>query len=159
MPLKVGDKAPGFTLRDYEGREFSLEGLEGYRLVVFYKVTCPTCQLTLPFVERMFGSYGGKVHFLGVVQDPEEEARKFAENYGLTFPQLVDAPDYRVSVDYEVMVVPTIYLIDPEGRIDFVEESFVKASLEELNEKLARIAGREVNPLFEDVSVPAFKAG
>ena len=71
----------------------------------------------------------------------------------------MDAPEYKTSVAYDVMVVPTIYLIDPEGRIDFVEESFVKASLEELNRRLARIAEREVNPLFEDVSVPAFKAG
>ena len=159
MPLKVGDRAPGFTLRDYEGNEFSLENLEGYKLLVFYKVTCPTCQLTLPFVERMFRSYGDRIHFLGVVQDPAEEARKFAGDYGLTFPQLIDAPEYKTSVDYDVMVVPTIYLIDPEGKIAFVEESFVKASLEELNRKLAEISGKEVNPLFEDVSVPAFKAG
>ncbi len=159
MPLKVGDAAPDFTLKDYEGREFSLSGLDGFKLLIFYKVTCPTCQLTLPFVEKMYRSYGGAVHFLGVVQDPEGEARRFAEDYGFTFPQLIDAPDYKTSIDYEVMVVPTVYLVDPEGRISFVEESFVKASLEELNERLAEIAGKEVNPIFEDVSVPAFKAG
>lgn len=148
-----------FSLKDCEGREFNLESLEGYKTLVFYKVTCPTCQFTLPFVERMFRSYGGKIHFLGVVQDPEEDARRFAKEYDLTFPQLIDAPDYGVSIDYDIAVVPTIYLVDPQGKVSFVEEGFVKASMEELNRRLADIAGEELNPLFEDVSVPAFKAG
>ena len=159
MPLKVGDRVPGFTLKDFEGREFSLNDLEGHRLLVFYKVTCPTCQLTLPFVEKMFRSYGDRIYFISVVQDLEGEARKFARNHCLTFPQLIDAPDYRVSSDYDVRVVPTIYLVDTEEKVSFVEESFVKASLEELNKKLAEISNKEVNPLFEDVSVPTFKAG
>ena len=81
------------------------------------------------------------------------------QKYGLTFPQLIDAPDYPTSIDYDVQVVPTYYLISPEGNIELARESFVKKELEELNERLASIAGREVNPLFEDVSVPAFKAG
>lgn len=159
MPLKVGSSAPDFTLKDVEGREYEFHTLEGYKLLVFYKVTCPTCQLTLPFVEKMFRSYRGGINFLGIVQDSPKEAEDFASKYGLTFPQLIDAPDYEVSLAYDVQVVPTIYLIDPDNRIVFVEESFVKSSLEKLNEELAKIADREVNPLFEDVSVPPFKAG
>ncbi len=159
MPLGVGGIAPDFKLKDLEGKEHQLFTCDGYKLLVFYKVTCPTCQLTLPFVEGMFKSYGDVIAFFGVAQDLPEDVRRFIENYGLTFTQLIDAPDYEVSVKYDVQVVPTIYLISDKGRIEFVEESFVKSSLEELNEKLAQLAGRDVNPLFEDVSVPPFKAG
>ncbi len=159
MPLKISDKAPNFVLKSPEGDEISLSALKGYKLLVFYKITCPTCQLTLPFVQKLFESYGHAVRFLGISQDGEEETRRFAQDYGLTFPQLIDYPDYPASLSYDVQVVPTLYLVDEEGRIDFVLESFVKSSLEELSEKLADLAGSEVNPLFEDVSVPPFKAG
>jgi hypothetical protein len=56
-------------------------------------------------------------------------------------------------------VVPTLFLINPSGEVSFLEEGFVKSSLEELNDKLARLSNRESAPIFEDVSVPAFKAG
>jgi len=159
MPLKEGIEAPDFRMKDQDGKEWSLSGLEGYRFLIFYKVTCPTCQLTLPFIEKLYRWYGDKIHIFGVIQDPEDKAKEFMKNYGLTFPQLIDAPDYPTSIKYDVQVVPTYYLIDPQGRIILSRESFVKKELEELNERLAGIAGKEVNPLFEDVSVPAFKAG
>ncbi len=159
MPLSEETQAPAFEKRDQEGREWSLSGLDGYKLIVFYKVTCPTCQLTLPFIEKLHQFYGDRVKILGIIQDPPDKAKEFMQKYGLTFPQLIDAPDYPTSIDYDVQVVPTYYLIDPDGKIEIARESFVKKELEELNERLAHIAGREVNPLFEDVSVPAFKAG
>ena len=147
MPLGVGENAP------------PLGGEGDYRVLVFYKVSCPTCQLTLPFVERMYRSYGERVTFLGIVQDPPREADAFAQKYGLTFRQLIDDPSYEMSLAYDVRTVPTIYLVSPSGKILFMEEGFVKSSMEELNEKVAGIAGAQINPLFEDVSVPAFKAG
>ncbi len=159
MPLSEGTKAPDFKKRDQEGREWSLSELDGYKLIIFYKVTCPTCQLTLPFIEKLHQSYGDRVRIFGIIQDPADKAKEFMQKYGLTFPQLIDAPDYPTSIDYDVQVVPTYYLISPEGNIELARESFVKKELEELNERLASIAGREVNPLFEDVSVPTFKAG
>ncbi|WP_457600536.1 peroxiredoxin family protein [Hydrogenivirga sp.] len=159
MALKRGEVAPNFRLRLCPEGEMGTDSLGGYKLIVFYKVSCPTCQLTLPFIERLYRSYGDSVHFMGVSQDSCSDTESFAKNYGLTFPQLSDEPDYRVSIDYDVQVVPTVYLVNPEGKVVFVEESFVKSSLESLNEELARLSGREVNPLFEDVSVPPFKAG
>ncbi len=159
MPLNVGETAPDFKLPDISGREVRISDLDGFKMLTFYKVTCPTCQLTLPFVEKIHKAYGSKVHFLGIVQDPPEEADRFRGDYGLTFPQLIDAPDYRVSLDYKVEVVPTLYLINPEGRILFVEESFLKAGLEKIVSEMALITGEEEIDLFAGANVPPFKAG
>ena len=159
MPLKAGDKAPDFSLKVCPEGSLNTASIEGHRLLVFYKVSCPTCQLTLPFVEKLYKYYGDAVSFVGVSQDNCTNTLNFMREYGLTFTQVSDDPEYRVSIEYDVQVVPTLYLIDPMGEVSFVEESFVRSSLESLNEELARIAGREVNPLFEDVSVPPFKAG
>jgi len=159
MPLKAGEKAPDFCLKVCPEGDLSTNSLKGHRLLVFYKVSCPTCQLTLPFIERLYSYYGEEIDFVGVSQDDCTDTLSFMREYGVSFTQVSDDPEYRVSIDYDIQVVPTLYLIDPSGRVSFVEESFVKSSLEKLNEELARIAGKEVNPLFEDVSVPPFKAG
>ncbi len=155
MALKVSDKAKGFNLPKCGGEASEA----GYRLLVFYKVSCPTCQLTLPFIEKLFRSYGKRVFFAGISQDNCSDTLSFMEKYELSFPQFSDEPGYEVSLAFDVNTVPTIYLLDEENRVTFVEEGFVKSSMEELNSLLSRITGVPENPLFEDVSVPAFKAG
>jgi peroxiredoxin len=159
MPLKVGDLAGDFELQDYDGNFYSLSLAEGYKLLIFYKTTCPTCQLTLPFMEKLHRLYGGSVRIWGVVQDPPQEAQGFAKKYGLSFPQLIDYPDYPASVDYHVEVVPTLYLISPEGKVEFVSQSFVRAEIERLTQMLASISGLAYEDIFAGSSVPAFKPG
>lgn len=159
MPLRVGDTAPEFELTDAEGRSYGLERFAGRKLLVFYKTTCPTCKLTLPFVEKLHSFYGQSLHIWGVVQDPAQEVVKFAKNYALTFPQLVDYPDYRVSEEYKVERVPTLYLIDEDRRVSFVSQSFVKADLERLNGLLAFFAGVAPKDLFAGQAVPELKPG
>ncbi len=159
MPLKTGDRAKPLELPDKDGNFYSLEDFHDYKLLVFYKVTCGACQLTLPFVEKLHRLYGDKVAVLGIAQDPEHAVEEFAKTYGLSFPQLIDHPDYSASVDYDVQVVPTIYLIDPEGLIEFVSHSFVKADLQKLTGMLARIAQAPLEDIFAGQRVPELKPG
>ena len=156
MPLKVGDKALDFLLASYKGERYSLYETSGYALLTFYKVTCPTCQLTLPFVEGMYRLYGDKITFWGIVQDSERDIGDFTAKYNLTFPQLVDHPAYEVSQKYIVEVVPTLYLINPERIVEFVSYSFVKREIEELNRKISSLVGKEYVDVFADAEVPAF---
>jgi peroxiredoxin len=157
MPLKALQHAPSFVLRDTGGKEWSFPR-EGYSLLIFYKVTCPTCQLTLPFVEKMYRAYGSAIGFFGIAQDPSEEVSRFAVRHGLSFTQLIDPSPYDVSFSYDVQVVPTLYLTEGD-RILRVEESFFRNGLEALNAELARLVDAEPIPLFEGVSVPPFKPG
>ncbi|MGB9874395.1 MAG: peroxiredoxin family protein, partial [Hydrogenobacter sp.] len=129
MPLKIGDKAWNFRLLSYTGKEYSLYETPGYALLTFYKITCPTCQLTLPFIEKMHKLYGDRITFYGIVQDSPKDAEDFTKKYNLTFPQLIDHPDYKVSESYLVEVVPTLYLINPERIVEFVSYSFVRKEL------------------------------
>lgn len=159
MPLKLGERAEDFDLSSYEGKKYSLYGTPGYVLLTFYKVTCPTCQLTLPFVEKMYKLYGDAITFYGIVQDSDKDAKEFANKYGLTFPQLIDYPTYQVSQKYGIEVVPTLYLLNSEKTIEFVSSSFVKTDLDKLNSKLSAVAGKEEVDIFAGTHVPAFKPG
>jgi len=132
MPLKVSQQAPDFSLRDLEGKEHVLPG--DLNLLIFYKVSCPTCQLTLPFVEKMYRAYGTAIGFFGIAQDDPQEVSSFVRRYGLSF-------------------------VLRNGEVIRAEESFLKSALESLNEELAKLSQKEPLSLFEGVSVPLFKPG
>ena len=54
--LNAGKSAPHFGLIALDGKKYSLqEGLKhGPVLAAFFKVACPICQYTFPFLERLY---------------------------------------------------------------------------------------------------------
>src|SRR5436190_10793401 len=102
--LAVGDTAPDFTLEDLHGVPVQLRDLlqESSALLVFFKVSCPVCQMTLPYVERLAKSTA--VSIVGISQDDVESTEEFRKQFGVTFSTLIDpaAKAYRVSNDYGI---------------------------------------------------------
>jgi len=152
--LQTGAQAPDFTLDLLEGGRRSLgEILEaGPVLVVFFKVTCPTCQLALPYLQRI---EGGALQIYAVSQDDAARTREFMRLFGVHLPMLLDpaAGGYPASRAYGVEYVPSLFLVEPGGRISWTAEAFDRRAFEQL----AQRAGR---PMFEPgETVPLYKPG
>ncbi|MGE5265463.1 MAG: peroxiredoxin family protein [Acidobacteriota bacterium] len=129
-------------------------------LLVFFKTTCPTCQLTWPYLERTYQAYrGAGLAVWGISQDGQAASTQFASDYHGTFPILIDA-DLRVSRGFNPQFVPTLFLIDPEGKIVERIIAFDKARLNQLSETVAaRLdAPARVIALADDGN-PPFKPG
>jgi peroxiredoxin len=162
-PLKAGEMAPEFVLSGLDGTSFALSGLRSAPTVlVFYKNTCPTCILTLPFLQRLYERVeGSPVRFWGISQDSPEETRVFGEQHGITFPLFPDAPGYPVSNAYGITSVPTLHLVEGDGSIARTLQGFSQADLESLAAEFRsrfRIAG--VTPLFTPAdAVPLLRPG
>jgi Peroxiredoxin len=161
--IASGNLAPGFTLRSLDGKEFSLSKALGNGPVVlsFFKVSCPVCQFTFPFLERLFQRYGGDgVTFLGVSQDDAGASRDFAKKFGVTFPVLPDDSGYAVSNAYGLTMVPTIFLIEPDGKVRVSSMGFVRTDLESIAGSLADRRKITRSPVFlSNESIPAIKPG
>lgn len=163
--VPVGTPAPGFTLPVSGGGDqmggLPPQGARGLTLVAFFKETCPTCRLTFPLLERIHrkaGPSGGRV--VGISQDGPEGAARFVAEMGLTFPILIDGPDYPVSRLYGLVAVPSLYLVDAFGRILVSGAGFARAELSKMSDDLARSVGAPAFPLYEEAeSFPAFKPG
>ena len=102
MPqLSSGNIAPDFDLADTEGRRFRLRDQlrAGPVALVFYKSACPTCQLTLPFVQKIeeAARQMPSVKIFGISQDNLEESVGFAKHFGLDFTILIDDEPYPVD--------------------------------------------------------------
>lgn len=152
--LQPGATAPPFTLDLADGGRRSLgEILEaGPALLAFFKVTCPTCQLALPFLQRLDG---GALQIYCVSQDDAGRTQEFGGLFGVHLPMLLDPASerYPVSRAYGVRYVPSLFLVEADGRISWTAEAFDRKAYEEL----ARRAGR---PIFEPgENVPLYKPG
>jgi peroxiredoxin len=152
--IDTGTRAPDFSWPAIDGKTYWLETAlaSGPMLVAFFKVSCPTCQYTFPFLERIAKQFG---RVWGVSQDDERSTRDFARHFGVTFPLLLeDTDDYPTSEAYGLTHVPSIFLIGQTGDILASCVGFAKQDLLEMSSKLGKF---ELFPAGEDI--PNFKSG
>ncbi len=161
--IVAGNIAPGFSLKSLDGKEYSLDLMQrGPVVAAFFKISCPVCQFTFPFLERLHKRYGGDdVTFLGISQDDARDTRDFAKEFGVTFPMLLDDEDgYIVSNGYGLTNVPTIFLIYTERTVKVSSTGFDKKDLETIAAELAQRRNIMLAPLFRsDEVVPINKPG
>ena len=162
--IVAGNTAPGFSLKSLDNKEYSLHSLmeRGPVIAAFFKISCPVCQFTFPFLERLYKRYGGDgVTFIGISQDDARTTLKFAKEYGATFPILIDDENgYVVSNAYGLTNVPTIFLIDADGAVKVSSMGFDKKDLENIAAELSERKKMAFAPLFRpDEVVPASKPG
>jgi peroxiredoxin len=162
--IVAGNTAPGFSLKALDNKEYSRNALmeRGPIVAAFFKISCPVCQFTLPFLERLYKRCGGDgVTFLGISQDDARSTTNFAKEYGITFPILIDDENgYLASNAYGLTNVPTVFLIDTDGAVKVSSTGFDKKDLENIAAHLAERKKISLAPLFRpDEVVPANKPG
>lgn len=153
--LETGAVAPDIRLSDLDGNRFTLSEA-GPVLLAFFKISCPTCQLTLPFLERLHANHTGLAPLIyGISQDSLKDTREFNQYFGITFPVLLDPGKngYVASNAYRITNVPSMFLVEPPGRIAWTLSGFHKAELEALGTRFG------ASPFREADRVPAMRPG
>ena len=122
-------------------------------LLAFFKISCPVCQLTAPYLQRLAASKA--IQVIGISQDDASATRGFMQRFGVTFPTLLDlsSENYPASNAYGITSVPSLFLLERDGTIARAIQGFSKRDLEEIGVR----AG--VAPFGPDDEVPAWKAG
>src|SRR5262245_33304881 len=148
MAIDVGLEAPRFP---------SIE-VSGPHALVFYKSTCSTTKLAGPPLARLGDAFPGAV--LGVGQDPQVTIDGFATEHGWTLPQVPDLPPYEVSDAYGITSAPTVVVVDGEGRVAAVVESWDRDGMNGAAAVLAGLLGADAPTLsIADDGLPSFKPG
>jgi peroxiredoxin len=161
--IAVGHVAPGFTLKSLDGKEYALGKLleKGPVVAAFFKISCPVCQFTFPYLQRLAERYAGdSATVIGISQDDARGTKEFNREYGVTFPTLLDDDGYPVSNAYGLSMVPTIFLIEPNGKVKVSCMGFDKVDLEKIAAELSQCRKIAAAPLFRpDEVIPAQKPG
>ena len=161
--IKKGEAAPAFELPGMEGGHYSSQEAlaRGPLLTAFFKVSCPTCQYTFPFVERLYQQFRANgIQIWAVSQDDARDSRRFVKEFGTTFPVLIDEYPYETSREYGIKFVPTLFLISSGGKVELVTDGFAKVDLLEIQKWLAKSCSVQPPALFlPNERVPEFKPG
>ena len=120
-----GGPAPDFEMKTFEGDTFRLSDHRGQVVIVnFWGSWCDPCREEMPAFQQAWEDSGHDVTFVGVgsKRDPEDKARAFADEFGVTYPIGLDteggtAAAGQITKDYNVSFYPMTYVIDPEGNI------------------------------------------
>ncbi|CDQ20637.1 redoxin domain-containing protein [Halobacillus karajensis] len=120
--LEKGQQAPDFTLQTLSGEETSLSDYRGKKVMInFWATWCPPCRAEMPDMQKF--SEKEDIQILAVNLTETESSVKgvqdFADEFGLTFPILLDKDD-SVANKYEINPVPTSIFVNEEGKISSV---------------------------------------
>jgi len=140
--LKVGDKAPEFTLPSSTGEKISLKSLRGKNVVLYFypKDDTPGCtKEACGFRDDLSKFEKKSTVILGVSNDSIDSHHKFIRKFDLNFPLLSDE-DHAVSEKYGVYKEKNMYgktywgierstfIIDPDGKL---KEIFRKVKVDQ----------------------------
>ncbi|HEV8384255.1 MAG TPA: TlpA disulfide reductase family protein [Candidatus Acidoferrales bacterium] len=161
--ILAGHVAPAFTLPTTRSETISLADAlkKGPVVAAFFKITCPVCQFTFPFLERLYKAQSGDaVSFFGISQNDAAETNEFLTEYGVTFPTAMDEDGYPVSNQYGLTTVPTVLLIQPDGKVGVSSVGFSKKDIEQIAAELGKHFQKPPAKVFlPSEVVPDYKPG
>ena len=146
MTLKVGDKAPAFTLPGTAGKSYSLSDYAGQPVVlVFYPGdNTPVCTKQLnAYNDEMseFDTVGAQV--VGISSQDVASHDEFSGKHGFKFPLLADI-DKEVSKQYGILGPlgfprRSVFVIDGQGVIRYVHRALAGLSYRPVEELVAAV--------------------
>ena len=151
--LQPGTSAPQIEVTQLSGAAWRLDDARERQPVIlaFFKASCPTCRLTLPFLQRLTEA---RVKVLAISQDNAVVTQDFLNRFGISIPAAIDkAWDYPASSAFGITTVPSVFLIEPGGIISQAYEGFAKTDLEAIGVRLG------VSPFAPGEAVPEFRPG
>ena len=148
LKLKIGDKAPDFSLPGVDGKAYSLSSFRGKKIlvVVFMCNHCPYVQGSLERIKAIQADFGIKgVQVVGInandeVNYPDDSFEKMIEvskEKRISFPYLRDE-DQKVATAYGAQCTPECFVFDGErklryhGRVDDSPKDESKAMVSDL---------------------------
>jgi len=118
----VNKPAADFTLSSLDGEQVSLADYRGKKKVVlsFWASWCGPCRMELPVLANFYKKYhkdSSDFEILAIsIDDDREAAEAYAAKAKLPFPVLLD-PDSKAADLYSVDGIPTLFIVDTQGKI------------------------------------------
>jgi thiol-disulfide isomerase/thioredoxin len=119
--LARGEPAPDFRVERLQGGQLQLSALRGKVVVLdFWATWCPPCRAELPWLLRLAHRYEDRGLFLVAMNQDEGPQRLLAAQFAQELPGIeryITFGGPAVGVPYRVDGLPTMYVLDRQGRV------------------------------------------
>lgn len=139
--LQAGDvQAPGFTLKDLDGKDVSLSDFRGKWVILdFWGSWCPWCIKGFPELKEAYEKYKGQLVIVGIdCRESEADWRAGVAKYELPWVNVYNPADSNLTTEYAVPGYPTKAIINPEGIIKNITVGHDPAFFEVLTKLLEK---------------------
>lgn len=118
----LGDKAPTFSLPDFEGKEVNVAKMVGENtlVVVFWATWCGYCRMEVPKLKEIQETYQDKgLRVVAIaVNDTVWAVRQFVNQQKINYTVLMDTKNVGLGV-YRIYGLPTLYVVGLKGVIRY----------------------------------------
>lgn len=120
--IRRGEIAFDFELTTLDGEKIKLSDYKGQRVMLnFWATWCPPCRDEMPDMQKLQENHDIQILAVNLTETESDPAKvqEFMDELNLTFTVPMDEKSV-VSKDYQIIAYPTSYMIDSDGRIQFV---------------------------------------
>ena len=127
--IQAGHKISDFKLKDINNRLTSFSKVQGEKLTIidFWATWCKPCIQAIPKLNKIYATYKDQgIEIIGINVDSPRNAAKvkpFAKTYKIDYKILRD-PNSEIATDLNVVVFPTLYIINAENEIVYSHQGF-----------------------------------
>ncbi|MFQ5705780.1 MAG: TlpA family protein disulfide reductase [Acidobacteriota bacterium] len=118
--LQPGSPLPEISLTDTDGQPHPLSSYRGKVLLLdFWAVWCAPCRAEAPRLTRIYERFHDRgLAILGINSgDSESEIKRFVAEFGMTWPQVMEAPDGPLHGLFRIRGWPTYFVVGKDGTI------------------------------------------
>jgi peroxiredoxin len=142
---RKGPRALDFTLRDTSGDVFTLSKEQGKVVLVnFWATWCPPCRMEIPELIKLYHKLKDEeFELVGVSLDRTktqavEGARKFKIPY-----RILHDTGGKVATLYDIISIPSIFIIDTDGIIRYVHKGYNPRSLFKMESEILSLLAEQ----------------
>jgi thiol-disulfide isomerase/thioredoxin len=125
--------APDFEYKYYDGRSAKLSDLKGKIVVLdLWAISCSPCRESLPALQKIYNKYKNNENIVFLALNTGEKwkgeeriknVKKFADSLNYTFPIVINEGKDVFKI-FDLDGIPTKFIIDREGKIQFKDLGF-----------------------------------
>lgn len=146
----INKPSPSFSLKGVDGKIVNLSDLKGKIVIVdFWATWCAPCKASFPTLQKIYQKYSSNKNVLILAvntwekitgEEKEKNVYKFIKENNYSFTVLFDLEERNKSIaaQFGVEGIPTKFIIDKEGNIQFKEVGF-NGEKEMMDEMIAQI--------------------
>jgi thiol-disulfide isomerase/thioredoxin len=113
------DPAPDFKLKEFAGKQLTLEASRGKVVLLnFWATWCGPCRAEIPELIALQNRYKDRLQIIGLVVDDDDEQaiRSVIASEGINYPVALADSDTRFAYG-GIAALPTVFVINTEGRV------------------------------------------